>query len=438
MIHLWLFGCSEYGIKDQVNQSTIDTGAGEPALIVQPNELVLGTVCSDEPAEVELLNVGTAPLTITDLYVTGTGWTLSETSVPFDLDSNEALTLAMTSGPGEATLTVESNDPAVPVREIPLSAEANEPPSIEFIAPINNSIQNGGETFQALISDDVDIAPYLLTQWFSTVDGSFGNLGTDANGLLEGYWNTNHTAGDHTIGVVAMDSCGAETTATIDICHQSSYTIDNLDLATWQLEGAAIWDSSNSWLQITDTQPTSVGAAFQTNQTVSAKQVELTFEFYIGEGSGADGFAVVALDTQRMDGFLGSAGGCLGYGNGAGCDPIQDALPGWVIEIDTYFNPQWDPTESDHIAFMFDGKQDQIETWAELPELENTGWHDMSIVVNDPNVTVSIDGTPVLDTTIQGYFDFPAYIGFTGSTGGLTNKHLIKSLAVTETSCTEE
>ena len=68
---------------------------------------------------------------------------------------------------------------------------------------------------------------------------------------------------------------------------------------------------------------------------------------------------MVALDTQRMNGFLGSAGGCLGYGNGAGCEPIQDALPGWVIEIDTFYNEQWDPTETDHIAFMFDGNQEQ-------------------------------------------------------------------------------
>ena len=438
MTLIWVLSCSDYGIKDQLVNATIDTGESEPELRVQPAAIELGSVCDGETFEVEIGNNGEALLTVTDLTISGDGWSLFDISLPFELENNESTLIPLTGGPGEAVLTIESNDPIRPSVEIPLSAKDNEPPAIELLVPNNNSILSGGEMFRARISDDVDIAPYLLTQWFSSVDGSFGNLGTDADGYLEGYWNTNHTAGDHIIGVIAMDSCGAETTTTLEICHQSNYTIDTLDLATWQLEGTAMWDSSNNWLQITDTQSTSVGAAFQTNQTVSAKQIELTFQFYIGEGSGADGFAVVALDTQRMNGFLGSAGGCLGYGNGAGCEPIQDALPGWVIEIDTFYNEQWDPTETDHIAFMFDGNQEQIEAWAELPELEDTGWHDMTILVNEPNVTVSIDGAAVLDTVIQGYFDFPAYIGFTGATGGLTNKHLIKSLSVSETSCLEE
>jgi hypothetical protein len=87
--------------------------------------------------------------------------------------------------------------------------------------------------------------------------------------------------------------------------------------------------------------------------------------------------------------------------------------------------------------FTFDGDVDDPAFWAELPEMEDTGWHAMRVVVGAPNVLIEIDGVAYLDSGLPGHFDFPAVVGFTAGTGGATNKHLIDSLVVTELTCPE-
>ena len=63
----------------------------------------------------------------------------------------------------------------------------------------------------------------------------------------------------------------------------------------------------------------------------------------------------------------------------------------------------------------------------------------MVVDVSAPRVRVSIDGTTYIDQDVGGgSFAFDAYIGFTAGTGGLTNRHLIDSLEVTEYLCSEE
>ena len=56
------------------------------------------------------------------------------------------------------------------------------------------------------------------------------------------------------------------------------------------------------------TQHRFAGTAFQTSATVPAGSVSIEFLFYIGDGSGADGISLTALDVNRMSGFLGSSG----------------------------------------------------------------------------------------------------------------------------------
>ena len=106
--------------------------------------------------------------------------------------------------------------------------------------------------------------------------------------------------------------------------------------------------------------------------------------------------------------------------------------------MDTYYNEGQDPTPDDHLMFTFDGDVDDPATWVALPEMEDTGWHEMVVDVSAPHVTVQIDGVTYLDTDLSGNFSFPAYVGFTAGTGGLTNRHLIDSLQVTEYICEGE
>ena len=148
--------------------------------------------------------------------------------------------------------------------------------------------------------------------------------------------------------------------------------------------------------------------------------------FFVSGGSGADGFSLTALDVDRMSGFVGNTGGGIGYGG----------LPGWSIEVDTYYNGH-DPTAQDHIAFSLDGDVTNPLIWAALPEMEDEQWHHMKVTVAAPNVYAEIDGNTYLDATIGGNLNFNAYVGFTAGTGSLTNYHLIDSLMVTELVCEE-
>ena len=105
--------------------------------------------------------------------------------------------------------------------------------------------------------------------------------------------------------------------------------------------------------------------------------------FFVSGGSGADGFSLTALDVDRMSGFVGSTGGGIGYGG----------LPGWSIEVDTYYNGH-DPTSADHIAFSIDGDVSNPVIWAPLPEMEDGQWHNMKVTVAAPHILAEIDESP--------------------------------------------
>ena len=148
------------------------------------------------------------------------------------------------------------------------------------------------------------------------------------------------------------------------------------------------------------------------------------------------GISLTALDVNRMTTFLGGAGCGIGYGDDPACTS-GPGLPGWSIEVDTWFNDGQDPTPEDHLMFTFDGDIDDGEVWMTLPEMEDNGWHTMEVTVVAPRVKVSIDGFTYIDQDIPGYYAFPAYVGFTAGTGGSTNTHLIDSLVVEQLVCDE-
>ena len=82
------------------------------------------------------------------------------------------------------------------------------------------------------------------------------------------------------------------------------------------------------------------------------------------------------------------------------------------------------------MTVVFDGDVDDPAAWEGLPEMEDTGWHNMEVTVAAPRVTISVDSVVYIDQDLSGNFAFPAYVGFTAGTGGLTNEHLIDALEV--------
>ena len=232
----------------------------------------------------------------------------------------------------------------------------------------------------------------------------------------------------------ATDSCGNVGVAHVDVCQQEGFLEEEIAIEQWTFEGSAQWDTANDWLELTSADPWLVGTAFETSRVVSADQVELNFQFFMGNGTGADGFSVTALDLSRMTTTLGGSGCGIGYGGGDGCTG-GPALPGWTLEVDTFYNPTVDTSGVDHLAFSFDGDLVNPAFWVILPEMEDNGWHDLRLTVNAPHITVEIDGVVYVDDDFFGLYEFDAWIGFTAGTGSDTNEHLIDSLQVTELAC---
>lgn len=428
--------CSDYNLQPQKQPESVpepetvpqEAETGQPYLVVDPTSISIEAYCENEIhyQDITILNTGDGNLRIEDISLTGSGWTLIPVTLPLIIPPGDMSVVTLQVGAGEGLLTIQSNDPTDPNLWVELFASINTAPQVTITNPTEATIiPIGGMDLVASVTEDSDDLSSLLVEWSSNVDGVLGTANIDHTGLSVFPFSTS-THGQHEISASVYDSCGNEGYDAVGICQQYGYEAENLDISTWQFEGTANWDSNINVVELTKPLVNSAGTAFSTATTVNAENVEIEFQFFVSGGSGADGFSLTALDVNRMTGFVGSTGGGIGYGG----------LPGWSIEVDTYYNGH-DPTSQDHIAFSFDGDVTNPVVWSALPEMEDNQWHTMKVIVAAPHILAQVDGVTYLDTTVSGNLNFPAYIGFTAGTGSLTNFHLIDSLTVTEMVCEE-
>ena len=364
ILPIFFLGCSDYGLTGEQN---VSEGAADPDLVADPASAVLTGHCGEDDTTVTLSNEGSGPLTVTGLELVGEGWSLASIELPLTLEPEATLDLSLTGQQGSAELVITSDDPDTPELSIPLEADSDEPPSLVIAGPASGTVveEQADLLLEALVSDREDASETLLVRWSSDVDGDLGEGGTDTDGGSLLNWSASaRTAGSHTLTAEVTDACGQTSTATVPICQQAYTTSASVDLESWNYEGDARWDSTNDWVELTDTTEYAVGSAFDITTETRGTDVTIEFQFWMGGGTGADGFALTAIDLDRAGGYLASAGGCLGYGYGDSCEPLMSALPGWTIEFDTYENSKWDPTSEDHLAFMFDGAVETVEAWA--------------------------------------------------------------------------
>lgn len=208
--------------------------------------------------------------------------------------------------------------------------------------------------------------------------------------------------------------------------------LDSLDLRTyshvptpgaggWTTAGRARVDGERLTLTTADRTDTAGSVFFPTPLGSAALDVEFTIE--IGGGGGADGLTMALVDpTATRRPLLGVAGGGLGW----------SGLPGCAVAFDTYRNGA-DPSSNfvgvarGHRA----GHDDQL-TWsatATLPSSLRTGTHRVHVQVIAGQLAVSVDGARVITTSIT--LPPTVLVGFTGSTGGLTDRHVVSNVSVT-------
>lgn len=422
-----LTGCSDYKF----------TAKEFGSLAIDPPAIETEAACGFTEHTVSLQSVGEFAVKVRSLSVRGIGWTILDApSLPVTLEPGRSVEVVLVGSEGDATLEVASDDPDGLLRRVPLVGTPNEAPQIVWVSPSPDAVLEAGTTLSVEVVDPDGSTDGLVVDWHSSVDGPAGLAYVEADGSSSIEWAAS-APGDHLLTATVTDSCGAPATATLGVCQQDGYVSDSLDLTSWELSGDARYDETDGWVELTDaTDRFQLGSAFQTT-TTRGNDVKLTFSFFVSGGTGADGFALTALDMDRATGYVAQAGGCLGYGGGGLCGAF-DPLFGWNVEIDTFYNADLDPTAQDHLSFHFDGDVAGYEAWAELPEMEDGSWHDMTVEVAAPRVTISIDGVPYIDEDIEGHYDFPAEVGFTASTGGETNFHLIDGLRVIEQVCDEE
>ena len=436
-----LSACSDYNFKDQADVEepgvvddsgtppVVDDPEGAPLAVVSPGSVDLGIICGTGLAEVTVDNDGDLPFDVTRIDTDSPSWSAVHDALPVTLEPGASLVISVSGAPVDSTLVIETTDPAHPELSVPLTATADAPPTLSITRPGTGSTLDVGAvtTFEAAVTDDAGPADAVLLSWESDVDGVLGTDSADGAGVATLSWDAAvRTSGPHVVTLTATDTCGNRTEADVVVCQNEGYLADSLDLATWNFEGSASWDSGNQWVELTPPAQNQSGTAFQTSSTVDASNVQIEFEFYASGGTGADGLSVTALDSTRMTSFVGNSGGGIGYGG----------LPGWSIEVDTWYNGEHsDPTQDDHLSVHIDGDVGSPLVWAALPEMEDGSWHQMAVSVSGTWMTVSIDGVVYIDQAVSQISSFPAYVGFTGATGSVTNYHLIDALQVEEFVC---
>jgi len=432
---LWfLWACSDYNLHSKgeslqgPEMEEEIPPQSDPLLVVDPLSLSVSGLCTDEvySTNLQILNAGEGDLVISEMDLQAPGWSLSEQPFPLVIPSHQIHVVELQATEGAGVLNIVSNDPTAPSFWVTLEAQLDVPPILEIQNPVEGTIVPvHGTEFVAAVADVEDDLTQLSVSWYSDVDGFLASTAVDAQGksILE---QVLPSPGAQEVYVTVQDSCNNEGYDAIAVCQQFGYETENLDISTWNFEGSASWDSGGGFVQLTPASTDTAGTAFSTASVVNAENVEIEFLFYASGGSGADGFSLTALDVDRMSGFVGETGGGIGYAG----------LPGWSIEVDTYYNGS-DPTSQDHVAFSFDGNVHSPVAWAVLPDMEDGQWHSMLVSVHAPHILVEIDGVVYLDQNITGNLNFPAYVGFTAATGSLTNQHLIDALVVTEEVCSE-
>jgi len=351
-----------------------------------------------------------------------------------ELAAGSSVSVVVAGGSTNGSITLTTNDPNNATITVELLATANQPPSLG-LGSIPAVLDPGAQTtLEATVSDDQG-AEALEISWSSDVDGLLSTDSADGTGLAVYDWNGDtQSPGSHTLTVSATDSCGVTVSETASFCQNLGYSEETLDLTTWEFTGAANWDATNGWLELTDTSRYVVGTAFQTSEEVWSDNVSIGFLFYASGGSstGADGLSLTVLDTTRMTSYEGVVGGALGYGG----------MPGWSVEIDTWDNTgdpgMSEPSRADHVSFVIDGASNGSgEISADIHEVEDGLWHEMQVDMSGGQLRVAIDGIVYIDQTVDDLDRFPAHLGFTAATGNITNDHLIDSLQVERFVCDE-
>jgi len=204
--------------------------------------------------------------------------------------------------------------------------------------------------------------------------------------------------------------------------------VTSASVSGWQFNGTATGIPN----QFTLTQANAgegAGSAFWTTSLASSA-LDVSFDATIGNGSGADGMALVLADAAlQTPTSLGAAGGGLGFAG----------IRGIALALDTYQNGS-DP--SDNFVGLSNGPVSAtnndlnwLATSTNIPRLREgiALTHHIRLYTATPGATpsivvVEVDGAEVLRQSVS--LPSSVYVGFSGGNGGLDDLHAVSNVSI--------
>jgi PKD repeat protein len=219
--------------------------------------------------------------------------------------------------------------------------------------------------------------------------------------------------GSYAATLTVTDTRGATGTATATVTVGATGTAITPPWGTgWRINGQASVATPSGPLTLTPNVAAASGSAFWPTAVPTAN-LTASFNLLVDQGNGADGMAFVLGNPAAgaLPTMVGGSGGALGAAG----------IPGIAVTFDTFKNGT-DPSNNFVGVATTGSGLAYAQTSTAVPPLRNATVH-VDVVVSTGQVKVSLNGTTYLTTAIT--VPVNAYVGFSASTGGLTDRHQI-------------
>jgi hypothetical protein len=189
----------------------------------------------------------------------------------------------------------------------------------------------------------------------------------------------------------------------------------------WKANGSSTLSATG--LVLTTATNFQAGSAFWP-QTIDPQDMTVEYEATVAGGTGADGVAMVIADPSRgaLPTSLGVEGGGLGF----------SGIPGIAIALAEH---QGTGDPSGNFLGLSDGPTSPstpgVLHWLATENLAapiQNATNRVKVVTANGNITISVNGVQAISQALA--LPASAYLGFSGGTGGLNNRHEISKLAV--------
>ena len=160
---------------------------------------------------------------------------------------------------------------------------------------------------------------------------------------------------------------------------------------------------------------------------VSTSSFSATFDVALNGGTGGDGLTLALLGSGTKATSVGGHGTDIGFAG----------LNGLAVVLGTTPTTIGSGTSSDYAAVEKSTAGSSAPTLVgsgtDLTGSVNlrSGTHMVTVSLKSGTITVVIDGTTVLTQPVTGLVPSSAYVAFTGSSGTLTDRHLVQTAAIT-------